>query len=812
MATKSVTKNYIYNLMYQVLVLILPLITAPYISRVLGAENIGIYSFTLSISAYFILFGSLGIALYGQREIAYVQDNKKKYSVIFWEILLLRIMTMGISLLIYYFTFVKGENYQIYYKVLMLEIIGNCIDISWFFQGLEEFKKTVTRNMIVKLISVFCIFAFVKSSNDLYTYFLIYVLSILIGNITLWFYLPKYLTKVSINEFHLFRHLKSTITLFIPQIAIQVYTLLDRTMVGAIVPEKSEVGFYDQGQKIIKILLAIITSMGTVMLPRIANNFASGEKEKITNYLKKSFNMVFLLGFPMIFGIIAVSKSFVPVFFGQGYDKVSVLMSIISPIIVLIGLSNVTGTQYLLPTKRQKEYTISVVCGAIVNFIMNICLIWNWGAIGASIGTVIAELTVTLVQIYFVREDFDFKEIFKLSRKYLVSSIIITFVPYTIIWINNNYLNLFIILLIQFILLYAFFKIKRFKNGFNFLYEKLSNDFSDIIVINVSIAIILIACLLGTIFEGIEQIRRNLLATFIALGIIMIVIINKTLTMYYKQNLLERTLQESQKEIKEREEEVKALNNERFNISKITHEFYNRQKAMELLVKQNINTNSDMKEYDTNKNILKIIKSLTEEYTEEFNAIKSLSKLEKTDIYEIDNMFKYMQSECEKNNIEFKLKIIGNIYPLINNIIPENKLETLIGDHLRDAINAVNSANTEKREIFAILGIKNNIYELCIYDTGINFEIETLMELGLEPVTAYANKGGSGIGFITTFETLKQTKASLIITEQLQNKKNYYTKSVAIRFDNKNEYRICSYRAEQIEKYINKRQILIEKT
>ena len=393
----------------------------------------------------------------------------------------------------------------------------------------------------------------------------------------------------------------------------------------------------------------------------------------------------------------------------------------------------------------------------------------------------------------------------------LVTSIIITFVPYTIICINNNYLNLFIILLIQFILLYAFFKIKRFKNGFNFLYEKLSNDFSDIIVINVSIAIILIACLLGTIFEGIEQIRRNLLATFIALGIIMIVIINKTLTMYYKQNLLERTLQESQKEIKEREEEVKALNNERFNISKITHEFYNRQKAMELLVKQNINTNSDMKEYDTNKNILKIIKSLTEEYTEEFNAIKSLSKLEKTDIYEIDNMFKYMQSECEKNNIEFKLKIIGNIYPLINNIIPKNKLETLIGDHLRDAINAINSANKGKREILTILGIKNNIYELCIYDTGVDFEIETLMKLGLEPVTTYADKEGSGIGFITTFETLKQTRASLIITEQLLGEENYYTKSVTIRFDGKNEYKICSYRAEQIEKYSKNRQIVIEK-
>lgn len=141
MAKKSVTKNYIYNLMYQIMTLILPLITAPYISRVLGAENIGIYSYTLSISAYFILFGSLGIALYGQREIAYKQKDKEKYSITFWEIFFLRILTMSIALVLYYFIFVKGKQYQVFYKVLILEIIGNCIDISWLFQGLEEFKK-----------------------------------------------------------------------------------------------------------------------------------------------------------------------------------------------------------------------------------------------------------------------------------------------------------------------------------------------------------------------------------------------------------------------------------------------------------------------------------------------------------------------------------------------------------------------------------------------------------------------------------------------------------------------------------------------
>ena len=440
--SKSITKNYIYNLIYQILVLILPLITTPYISRVLGAENIGIYSYTLSISAYFILFGSLGIALYGQREIAYNQKDTKRYTIVFWEILFLKIITMSISLIIFYFTFVNGNQYQMYYKILMFEIIGNCLDISWFFQGLEEFKKTIIRNMFVKLISIVCIFTFVKTPNDLYLYFCIYVISILIGNLSLWLYLPKYLEKIKLKDLCLFKHLKQTINLFIPQIAIQVYTLLDRTMVGAIVPEKSEVGYYDQGQKIIKILLAIITSLGTVMLPRIASTFASGDKEKINSYMKKSFNMVFILSFPMIFGVIAVSRAFVPIFFGPGYDKVSILMSVISPIILLIGMSNVTGTQYLLPTKRQKEYTISVVCGAIINFAMNMCLIWKFGAIGASIGTVMAEITVTMVQIYFVRKDFNFKEIIDMTKKYLISSIIM-FVTCLIIgcFINNNLIS-----------------------------------------------------------------------------------------------------------------------------------------------------------------------------------------------------------------------------------------------------------------------------------------------------------------------------------------------------------------------------------
>lgn len=421
---QSLTKNYIYNLIYQVVAIILPFITTPYVSRVLGATNIGIYGYTISISAYFILFGSLGIALYGQREIAYEQNNRKKYSQTFIEILLLRIITMTISLLIFFLLFCIKGQYNIYFKILLLEIIANALDISWFFQGLEEFKKTVTRNLIIKIISVILIFTFVNTKKDLNIYFIIYSLSMLIGNLSLWFYLPEFITIKHIKRLNLKKHLKSTLVLFIPQIAIQVYTILDKTMLGTIITNKAEVGYYTQAEKMIKLMLTIITAMGTVMLPRIANRFAEKDNKAIKAYIFKSFNLVFILAFPLMFGIISVSKSFVPLFFGPGYDKVVPIMMLLSPIIILIGMSNVIGMQYLLPTKKQKEFTMSVVCGAITNFIINMFLIRRYGAIGAAIATFIAEFIVTTIQLILVRKTFEFKNIMKITKPYLISSVI----------------------------------------------------------------------------------------------------------------------------------------------------------------------------------------------------------------------------------------------------------------------------------------------------------------------------------------------------------------------------------------------------
>ena len=336
-------------------------------------------------------------------------------------------------------------DYALYYRILLLEMFANCIDISWFYQGLENFKKTALRNIVVKLISVVSIFIFIKNENDVAKYLLIYVLTTLLGNASLWLGIKKYIVKIKIKDLHILKQLKPTVYLFIPQIAIQVYTVLDKTMIGTITNNMSEVGYYEQTQKIIKILMTIITSLGTVMMPRIAKCYAEGAQDKIKEYMKNTFRFVYLLAFPMIFGIIAVSNSFVPFFFGDGYEKVKLLMKVMSPIILFIGLSNVTGTQYLLSTKKQKQFTISVICGASINAILNLILINKFDALGAVIATVIAEFTVTAVQIYYVKNDFNVKEIIKSAKNYILSSLLMLLLCFIIgRFIQNNKISIIV--------------------------------------------------------------------------------------------------------------------------------------------------------------------------------------------------------------------------------------------------------------------------------------------------------------------------------------------------------------------------------
>lgn len=286
---------------------------------------------------------------------------------------------------------------------------------------MEDLKKTVSRNLIVKLISLSLIFAFVKNGNDLWKYITIIVFSDFIGQAILWCYIKKYIYFEKINIKNSIKHLLPMIRLFIPQIAIQVYVILDKTMIGYLT-SVTEVGYYDMAQKIVKLPLGVVTSLGLVLLPRISNLYANGEEEKIKVYITKSLNFVLFLALPIYLGIVGISSNLVFWFLGETFLKSGTIMKITSIIIVFIGISNVIGVQLMLPLGKEKEFTISVTTGAIVNFVLNSIFIVKFASIGASIATVVAEFSVTFVQFIIMKKYFDLKALSKEFTKYLVAS------------------------------------------------------------------------------------------------------------------------------------------------------------------------------------------------------------------------------------------------------------------------------------------------------------------------------------------------------------------------------------------------------
>lgn len=385
-----------------------------------------------------------------------------------------------------------------------------------------------------------------------------------------------------------------------------------------------------------------------------------------------------------------------------------------------------------------------------------------------------------------------------------IFSLLIEMLLVNLIKIKNSTVNFILTFIIETVILMIFFNIKRFKKGFAFLDNNVNSEYTNAIVINVSVVIILAYYVFGNYYGNLT---KQLLICFIVLSIIMIIIVIKTLTLYYKQKLLAKNIEDYKSEIALKDAQIKSLSDEKYKISKLNHEFYNRQKALIHKVEEITSMNTEIADELA---LSKQINDLTKEYTDKAQEIKTLDKLPTTGIVEIDDMFKYMQSECNSKKIQFNLKINGNIYHMINNKIPQSRLVTLIGDHLRDAIIAIDFSNNTFKSILAVLGENNGVYEFCVFDTGIEFKIDTLLNLGLKPATTHKDSGGTGIGFMTTFETMKETKASLIIDEMREMSNTDYTKSVTIRFDGKNEYRIKSYRSDEIKKKMKDNRIIIE--
>lgn len=409
-------------------------------------------------------------------------------------------------------------------------------------------------------------------------------------------------------------------------------------------------------------------------------------------------------------------------------------------------------------------------------FISDICLIFILGCMQSiinkqKIGYSILLITIALAINYII----------------LFLTTVLTF-PINIFYnIKNDYINLMLIIIIYLILICLLFKIKKFKHGFLFLKRNIENEYIEIWVLNIS-SIILFSSI---IFNSSNfQITRKLFIGFIIFSIIMFITIQKSLQLYYKQRVLVQDLEETKKELEDKKKEIKQLEQENLNFSKTSHSIAHKQKALEYKLNELALKNEIAEEIDVKNRLNNITKQISEEPEIE---------IPKTNISEIDDMLNYMKSECMKNKIKFEVQLNGNIYQMINNHITKEELEILIADHVKNAIIAVKCSNNSNKSILVRIGKIDGQYSIYIYDSGIEFEINTLHKLGKIPSTTHKESGGTGMGFMNTFDTLKKHKASITINEYGKPVKDNYTKVIMIVFNKKDEFNIISYRQKEIE-------------
>lgn len=364
-------------------------------------------------------------------------------------------------------------------------------------------------------------------------------------------------------------------------------------------------------------------------------------------------------------------------------------------------------------------------------------------------------------------------------------TIIISFIVNKIIHINNDYIEFGIMTVVYSSLLYYIFNIKKFKYGIPFLKNNINNENIDILILNISLIIIFLGM---EISNSNYKMASTIGVEIIVSAIIMFITIKKSLNLYYKQKMLIKELEETKTELNSKNKEIEELEKENLTFKKRSHTLIHQQKSLEYKIQQ------IMMQAEISKEQAGEVKARLEKIAEEIYKEKENIELDKTGITEIDDILKYMQSECNKNKIEFILKLSGNIHQMTNNAVSKEDLEILLADHIKNAIIAINHTENINRTIMVKFGKIDSIYSINIYDTGAEFEPETLGNLGKKPSTTHAEEGGTGMGFMNTFETLEKYKASLTIEEYNKPSKDNYTKLISIKFDNKNQFKIKSYR------------------
>ncbi len=416
----STRKNTLYNMAYRLFSVLLPLVTAPWLSRVVGREGVGLYGYAWAISYTFCLVGMLGLENYGPRAIAQVRDDQPTLNRTFSAIWKMQLLVAGLTLLVWcaYVAFVAGPEKQIALHLTLMSV--SClVNVDWCLMGLDQFKPIALRNTAVKLLAAAAVFAFVKKPEDLWIYAFVWSMSTLIGCVSCFASLRGRVRFVSVPWKEALTHLKPCALLSISVIAVSVYRQMDKVMIGALA-DMDQTGLYENAEKIILCLAGFISAIGTVMLPKVSHMTAQGRMDDVRKHMDASMDLVMCMVCALGFGLASVAVEFAPLFYGEAFTPSGWLMIPLSMTLLTIGFANVIRTQWVLPQKRDGIFVKSVLTGAAVNVVLNAVLIPPYGAMGAAAATVAAELAVPAVQFIILRKELPYARYMKYVLIYSV--------------------------------------------------------------------------------------------------------------------------------------------------------------------------------------------------------------------------------------------------------------------------------------------------------------------------------------------------------------------------------------------------------
>ncbi|MBO1085768.1 MULTISPECIES: oligosaccharide flippase family protein [Enterococcus] len=427
---KNIARNFIYQSIFQIMKIVIPIITIPIVSMALGPAGIGIFNYTNSIAQYFVLVASLGIAMYGNREIALAYNRQEDISKLFWEIVVFKaILTLAVFFIyIAVVSFLPNSNYFYFQSLTILAVL---FDISWFFMGIEDFKLTSVSSLFVQIITFVLILLFIKDSNDVGIYILIQTAGIFVSQVLVWFFIKPYITFQKINLKKSFSHIKGSFEFFIPQVAITLYTNLNKTLLGLFIGA-SAVGFYTNSLTLNTVFITIITTLDIVLLPHMSGLFAKKNVERIVELMDKTIDLQLFFSLPIMFGMLTVYDKLVPWFFGEKFLFINNVIPFFTPLIVIIPLGMAVSRQYLIPIGKVREYNKSVIIGAGINIISNLILLPTVGFFGVVISNLLAEFFVTAVRVRSFLKSTNFSFNFRRISVYFISALAMMIITRTL--------------------------------------------------------------------------------------------------------------------------------------------------------------------------------------------------------------------------------------------------------------------------------------------------------------------------------------------------------------------------------------------